>query len=566
MTALLERLTHPDGAERALWTWTGSHFTASRWSDLVLDAHGMAASLRQRGVEPGTPVGCVLTNSADAASAVLAVWLAGGVVASLPIPARSMGGPEYVRQLDALCHRLGARVLLLEDALRPLLDALGGISTPVASYRSLHSSRRWDPEPPSADATAFIQYSSGSTSHPRGCALSLRAIDAHMHMLAGALELDADSDRGMSWLPLSHDMGLFGGLMLPWVMRAPFALGTPQRFLERPGSWLEDCASFGATVTIGPNFGLELAVRAAHAEMPREAAPLKACVLGGERIEWHTLMAASDLLGPFGMTRGSLKPAYGLAEATLAVSIPRLEDDVRALAVDPGALLAGRVVDAEDPASAARLVSVGRPLEGVSVRIDESGGPGTTPLGEGVGEIVISSPSLTSGYVDDPQRSSERLVDGELRSGDLGFFREGELHVVGRIDDMISVRGRNVFTAEVEERLDEVAGVRPGCVVLVDVVDAEGSRLVVVAEPARGAGELSQVASALARRASSAAELEIDECVFLQRGALPKTPSGKVQRFRCRATALDGGERVLARVSTSRAKRTRRVAAAPPAA
>jgi acyl-CoA synthetase (AMP-forming)/AMP-acid ligase II len=164
-------------------------------------------------------------------------------------------------------------------------------------------------------------------------------------------------------------------------------------------------------------------------------------------------------------------------------------------------------------------------------------------------EIEVASPSLASGYFADPARTAERFQDGFFRTGDLGFLRDGRLYVVGRHDDMISVAGRNVYAREIETAVDRLPSVRTGCTTIVDVPDGPGTRLVMLTELRDGAGDYAQLTASAARIATATAGVSLSECVFLPKGMLPKTPSGKIQRFRCRQLVSAQTLEPLARVS-----------------
>ena len=398
------------------------------------------------------------------------------------------------------------------------------------------------PEPLSDEQLAFVQYSSGSVSDPKGCMLTLGAISAQERMLEQRLGVDGDS-RGAMWLPLSHDMGLFGCVLLSWTAGMRLAVGTPERFLRKPQTWMDDLAAFDATIAAAPNFALALAARRASTRPPTGRIRLQTMVLGGERIEWSTLREAEEALRVHGFDLGAVTPAYGLAEATLAVTMKQRGVLPTALGMDTQALHAGTLVErdlAERGVSA--LVSCGTPVEGVSVRIEGDGA-------NAVGRICIKSPALSTGYLGDSAQTRRHMVDGELRTEDLGFLRNGELHVVGRLDDVILMGGRNVHTRDVELAVSGCTGVRAGCATLVDLPGDELPQLVMVCEAQADVTDLAHVADGLASKAFDAAGVRIDECVFVRPGALPKTPSGKIQRFRCRALVEQGSKAVLERVA-----------------
>lgn len=522
-----------------LEVWDGERFAAASWDRCASGAERVAAGLRRQGVEPGTRVACVLSNSYDALAGLLGIWLAGAVVVSLPAPARAMSLDVYGEQLTRLSNESGARILLVERQFVDVRAPSAGAGITVVPYEDLPAGGPVEPLPPRGEAVAFIQYSSGSTGTPKGCVLSARAIVTHVQLLGETLGI-GPGDRGVSWLPLSHDMGLFGALLMGWIRGMRGRVATPQRFLASPRTWMNDCADWDATFTVTPNFGLRIASRAARRTPPSGSFPLRACIIGSDRIEWSALEETADVLGPYGMTMKTFSPAYGLAEATLAVTATRPDETPHALAVDPDAMLTGEVRESADASAARRLVSCGRPLDGVEVRIDSDT--------EGaLGEIVVRSPTLANGYVDEKQTAS-RFVDGEFRTGDLGFLRDGELYVVGRNDDMMSIGGRNISAIEIEAELVAQPGVRSGNCAVLDHVDGDRTRVVVLLEPEQQTEDYESLAKRLRAVVTQQAGLGVSEFAFVPRGSIPKSPSGKIQRHRCRQLVASLDQGALARV------------------
>jgi fatty-acyl-CoA synthase len=523
-----------------LHCWAGGSFQAHTWDDWRGGAERAAVGLRQLGVEPGARVAAVLTNAFEVCTAIVGTWLAGGTLLSLPGMRRGQPIDEYVAQLRRLCTQSGADVVLLEQRFVEFLHDQD-LGAPLVSFDALGADGRFEATPPSEDDVAFVQYTSGSTSDPKGCMLSMRAIGEQERMIAERVLVDENS-RGVTWLPMSHDLGLFGCLLLSWTTGMPTVVGTPERFLRKPQTWMEDCAQSQATHTAAPNFGIALATRCARTHSPSAAFPLRSVVLGGERIEWRTLAEADTVLGPYGMTIDTFTPAYGLAEATLGVTMKRRGVLPHATAIDIAAARAGELVAraAGEPGSR-ESVSCGPPFDGASVRI-----AGDTQIGR----ICIRSGALADGYLDDPAATDLRFVDGELLTEDIGFLRDGELHVLGRVDDVIPFGGRNVFARDVEVAVERIEGVRAGCTTLIDIDEAAGTRFVLVAEPAASADrDLHSLSRDLARACYRAVDVRIDECVFLHPGQLPKTPSGKIQRFRCRTLVQGEPGAVLDRIA-----------------
>ena len=519
--------------------WDGQRFALARWHDVVREAERVANGLNRLGVTRGQRVASVLTNSFEMTTGLLGTWLAGAVAVSLPIPARGMKLDAYMSQLARLSRHSGASVVLLESRFAAGVAGVDGtVGARLATPESIASDRRSAHAPPVGTDIAFVQYSSGSTGEPKGCVLTANAIVRQEERLGAALGI-GPGDRGLMWLPMSHDMGLFGGLLLAWSHGMESAIGTPERFVRAPRTWLADCSSFGATFTVSPNFGLAMALRTAGGALPAPA-PLRACVIGSDRISWQTLEAVDSALGDAGLTMRTFTPAYGLAEATLAVTSTRPEDLPKFTSVSLPGLLDGELTRADDDhPDAVRVVSAGRPLAEVEVTIDGAGP---------VGEVVVRSPSLASGYVGDEIRTGQRFAGGAFRTGDIGFVSDGELYPIGRLDDMVAVGGRNVYANEVEHAFGACEGVRSGSCVLLDALDAGAARLVAITESTNGCTDFDELALELRRVAASAAGIGLDECIVVSRGSLPKTPSGKVQRFRCRQLLASGELDVVARV------------------
>lgn len=544
---LFESLRRSHGA--GLVHWENRRFASAPWDEVLREARAVAAGVREFGCERGDVVAAVLTNTRSTLAGVVGVWMAGCAVASLPVPARGVSGDDYVAQLAELCGHAGSPFLAVDGTLaESLAGSLPGSVAPVA-WESLHRERHSPDDPPGLDDVAFVQYSSGSTSNPKGCMLTPRAIGNQLSMLAEMSQVEVGRDVVASWLPLSHDMGLFGCALFAWACDAELVLSTPARFVSDPRTWFGDCAEFGATLSAGPPSALMAAARAQRASRPRSPLALRTCVVGGEMVSWNVLETATEAFRPMGLDARVWMPAYGLAEATLVVSATGMDDRPRRALLDRTALTEGEVVTAADEEHAVAVVSSGRPCGDTTVRTREAGR---------VSEIMVRSPSLFSGYLGAPELTAERLRDGELATGDHGVLRDGELFVVGRADDLLCVAGRNVYVSEIEAAVNRLDEVRSGCATVVDAGEHGRSRVVLVAELRGGAAtDARAVAREAARIARASSGLLLDECVFLPHGSLPKTPSGKIQRFRCRhlvaSDALEPSSRVQLRRVARRA-------------
>ena len=447
----------------------------------------------------------------------------------------------YRAQIARLCEHARVELLLSDEQLSGVLSSdAAGVS--MASFATLQQAEKMaDPTPPAEDAIAFVQFSSGATGAPRGVALTARAIDAQLTALAEAVAAEPETDRVSAWLPLSHDMGLFGCVLLSWYTAMPLLLGTPQRFLASPRTWLDDCAGFGATLSAIQPSALRLVSRAASVSTTSDDLKLRACLVGGERIPAGVLDDAGEILATRGAAPTVLTPAYGLAEATLAVSVAPVAERPRVCSVDREAIWEGRVLEDPDPERTVRVVSCGPALSGTSVKVDGEAA---------VGELHVESRSLATGYLDDAAATAAKFADGTLATGDLGFVRDGEVYPLCRSDDVLNVAGRRVNLLEVEEELGRHSALRPGRCAVVDVADDERVRHVALAELASTAAtDRRSLAQELRRVALSVGGVPLDECVFLEHGRFPKTASGKVQRFRARELVSrgDAGDRVVLR-------------------
>jgi fatty-acyl-CoA synthase len=525
-----------------LHCWDGARFEAASWSGVIKDARRFAAGLRGHGVRPGVRVASVLTNSPAAVRGILGTWLAGGAIASLPVPARGMEIEEYARQLAVLCGHVDPQIFVIDESLRGLLPEKLSSEMRVVSWESLDGAASLDPTPPEPGDIAFIQYSSGSTGTPKGCMLTARSIYAQLKIILAMLDGEPGKETVCSWLPLSHDMGLFGCLLYACAWDFDLVLSSPERFLHSPRTWFADMSAAGCTQSAGTSSALHLCARAQRSVRLQRELQLRSVVIGAERIEADTLDTALRTFAPFGLRPTALRPAYGLAEATLAVTATPTAAAPHARIIDAVALADGELREVgEDSPSATTLVSLGPPCAGVELRLAES---------DRLSEVHVRSPSLFSGYHADSRQTRARLRDGEVATGDLGFMHDGELYLVGRSDDLLSVAGRNVYAREIEAAIGALEAVRRGSCTIVDVPGTGTTHLSLLAELRDGRSDFAAIAAEMARTATAKAGINLSECVFLEKGALPKTPTGKVQRFRCRELLRSDGLSPLARIST----------------
>jgi acyl-CoA synthetase (AMP-forming)/AMP-acid ligase II len=467
-------------------------------------------------------VAALLTGSHDCLATLFGALRSGMTLVSLPHPARGMDADEYLAQIGRMCDLTGATQLLCDPGLVPLLSP-----APVA----VHPFSGWDGGafPGTSDEPGrLVQFTSGSTGTPRGIALSLDALDANLTSMYSLLE-PRDDAVVCSWLPLSHDMGLIGLALYaicsvnpPWSAPTDLVLMTPEAFLADPASWMRACTDYRATSTTAPPFALRLAARALRSPGSFDLSSIWSFVVGGEPVPADTLREFETVARDFGLSPRALSPGYGMAEATVAVAIDPLTSPWSSVHVDPDALGAGEWREVVEGGT--ELVSCGPPLQGIEVRV--SGGAS-------VGELEVQSASLLDGYVGD--HPSPFTADGWLHTADLAHVRDGNVFVAGRTDDVLIVAGRNIDARALDALVSAHPACRPGNAACV----ADGSgRYVVVAEPRTAAMEPAELrAGAREIRVSLARQFSASPSavVFIERGTLPKTPSGKVRRNHLRS-------------------------------
>jgi acyl-CoA synthetase (AMP-forming)/AMP-acid ligase II len=396
----------------------------------------------------------------------------------------------------------------------------------------------WDPLPIGPMDLALLQYTSGSTSDPRGVMLSHDNLIANNIMLRDTFGHDENS-RGVSWLPLFHDMGLIGHVLQPVYVGALSVLMSPLSFLKRPITWLKAISDWRATTSGGPSYGFELCARAAPSEHAEgmDLSTWNVAYCGSEMIRADTLHRFAQAFAGSGFQREALTPCYGLAEATLMVTAssrgsgikeksrfaPQPEDSSRAPPT---------VVSCGCPCSGQRIV-IAHPQLGIPARDRE------------VGEIWVKGPNVGLGYWGDEEQSKRTFaatINGAdehyLRTGDLGFIADGELFVTGRMKDAIIIRGTNHAPEDIEA---SVASSHQGYAAMAGaafaVQTAQSEEVVVVHEIARSvkdrAGQNAAVEAAFERVVGDHG-LRLLDFVLVRPGAVPRTSSGKVQRQRCR--------------------------------
>lgn len=491
------------------------------WRDILAAARKSAHWLAGLGIGPGDVVAVVSGADLGTVAAILGTWYRGATVTVLAAPGSTKRAhASYPEWLDTRLRQLGAALLVGTEPT--------GHPGPHEVYGTVSQGRRL------TGRAAILQLTSGSTGEPKIVPVTADAVRANVAASAARFGLSG-GDSVVSWLPLNHDMGLIGTLVLPALHGLALRLSTPDSFVRSPMSWLLELSDARATLTFAPHFAYGLIARYGRIRKPSKEIDLSAlrhCVNGSEPINGAEFAAFADFAAEYGMARTALRPGYGMAELGLVFSLVPPGDPVTTVTADPNSLAAGATV--RETADGSTVVGCGTPLDGyrVSVRSDTG-----APLPDGtVGELCVHGPSLFPGYLGLP-RDPHFWPDGFYRTGDLGFLHRGEVVVCGRIKDVIIIRGENLVPQDIEREVATVAGVRAGNVAAFGV----DRGVVVVAETSRPARAHGELRSDIARRVRDSIDTRPADVVLLSAGQLPKTTSGKLQRQHCRSTYLAGG-------------------------
>lgn len=570
LVELLRRRAQEQPDARAIAFLRDGERDELRCSHAELDrrARRVAARLQADGVAPGERALLLYPPGLDYVAAFFGCLYAGVIAVPAYPPLLNRPSSQITSfvadatpALALTCSDLAAlREPLVEQ--EPALDALPWLATDTLDAGAEDAWRA-----PALDAAtiAFLQYSSGSTATPKGVVLSHANLLANTTALCGRVGLGPRS-LAVSWLPPYHDAGLIGKVLVPLVGGFPTVLMSPLAFLQRPARWLEAIDRHRATCSAAPNFAYELCVRKTT---PEQRAQLdlscwERAMNTGEPVRAQTLRRFAEAFAPAGFRSGALYPCYGLAESTVMGCGPDPASGPRVAALDRAALQAGAAVPAGTHADVHELVACGHQLPRHRVVVAD---PDTRmPLADGrVGEVWIHGPSIAQGYWQAPAATEEtfraRLADGDpapfMRTGDLGFLDGGQLYIAGRAKDMIVVRGRNHHPQDVECTAEQAdAALRPGCGAAFGVERDGEERLVLVNEVDRGRlGDADAVLRAVRGAILRRHGIKPDAIVLIERGALPKTSSGKQRRRATRELLLRDELPVVAAWRTPGARR-----------
>lgn len=518
------------------------------WShgELVHLARSFAGALRQLGVRPGDRVALLGSTSSSYLAAILGTWILGAIPAPIGVPTRLTALQQLFSVAEDRCSIIAATLLVVDDRLADSLNVASPRTRTVTFAQLREHSTPAAFASVSPSDTALIQFTSGSTRNPRGAMLSHESIMGN-GLAAWQHSGSIVGNTVVSWLPLFHDLGLMGMVVWPLLLgdHARVVLIPPEDFLRTPMSWLHALSDHRGTLTAAPNFVLGLATRLLEAsDQPLDLSSVHYFGCGGEQVDVPTVERFLGAAVRHGFSRSAIRPVYGLAEATLAVTAPRPDDNwvVKHVMVDSlscGATVQEASADQLGHPGLRSIASVGIAVPGVVLSIRSvSGGE----LGAGiVGRIHVKSDFAMSGYWPGGAVVDPITADGWLYTGDLGFSDGGRLYVTGRADDVMIFAGRNVYPEDIESVVESVAGARKGNAVAFAVPGRERDDLVVAFEIASPEVSLDTLRAQVTDAVAASTGIRPTVALPLSRGTLPKTTSGKRQRSATRMMFLSGG-------------------------
>jgi len=523
-----------------LFDLRGRNAERRTYAEMIDSVLACAARLAQAGVRPGQTVMISLGTSWE----LLELWLGCVACGALPVNLASGSGPTHWAKVDGLLAKLECAHFFGSDALARIATEegrpdLGGRVRTHGQIAALAPAAGFAPHAAGAGDSAFLQLTSGSTGLPRAVVIphsaALHNPAASVDAIGAPFGAPATewAESMVSWLPLHHDMGLVGCLLMCLSYGFDLWLLSPKTFLARPEVWLRELGRHGPTFAPAPNFAYQTCIdRVDPSKLHCDLSQWRSALCGAEMIRQETIENFCRAFEARGFKREAVRACYGLAEGTLAVTF-----DMRGAGLRSHAVPEGSTSDTNTSES----VCVGAPIRDTELKIIA---PNGSVLGENaVGEVCAKGPSIYAGYYNDPEETAQGLRNGWLHTGDLGFVVDGELYITGRTKDLIIVRGHNVMPHELEWCAEQVTGgggaARAGAFSVHD--PREGEVPVLVAElNDPDPGKLDALAHDVRVLVGRDLGLTLADVVFVRRGKIPKTTSGKVQRRQLRSQYIDG--------------------------
>ncbi len=565
---LIDVLQHAAQVDHRGYTFLDNDLTPHEWSfeRMAREADRRAQYFLSLGHQPGDRIAMIIPEGEDFVLNFFGAIRAGLVPVPMYPPLALGRIDSYLDSAARILRSAGTRALITTKQIAPILWSLVARVEGLDDLLLTDTIRDHDetvtgdslrnvvvrPEDP-----CFLQFTSGSTSDPKGVVVTHANLVANARaIMVDGLKSDSEVDRGVTWLPLYHDMGLIGFVVAPLTDQVPVVFIPTLAFVKRPAVWMDTVDKYRGTITFAPNFAMGLAAkRASDAKLAKiDLSCLRVVGCGAEPINPSTMRKFCETFAKAGFNQNALMPAYGMAEATLAVSFDALDRPFTTVRIDRDRYESDRVAEVlEDSTQAGQLelVACGRTFPHHEVAIVDTDG---RPLPDGeVGEIVFKGPSVTAGYFQNDEATAKLLRGGWLHTGDLGFIVDGDLYVSGRQKDLIILNGRNYYPQAIEWEVEQLEGVRKGNVVAFSVRGDSTEELVIAAETKTE--DRAALATAIFARLKSTVGVRVRDVKLVGPGELPKTSSGKLQRRKTKilyqqSTLGAEGNRTLGSTST----------------
>ena len=506
------------------------------WTDLHRSARRTAGGLVDAGLRPGQAVAVLAGMPAQIAPVAQAIWLAGGSMTMLHQPTARTDLAAWRDDTLRVLRMIDARAVIIGAPFEPMADVLEAYGISHHRADDLTGGPDLAPVDVAEDSAALLQLTSGSTAEPKAVRITHRNLYANL--LDAGRHLGCD-ERGVmvSWLPMFHDMGMVGCLLLPMLTGMELVSVTPADFLGRPLLWAELMSRHHATITTAPNFAWAVLARQLAKLEPGtlDLSRLRVAGNGAEPIDPATMRAFTATAARSGLRPEAVNCCYGAAESTLVISMSAMGDPMLVDVVDAAELEHHRraVPAAATAAGVRHLPMLGRPFPSVQVRVTDDD---DKPLGEReVGRLQLRGESVTDGYLTPHGYEPARDRDGWLDIGDQGYLVDGQIVVCGRRKDVIIMGGRNIYPTDIERAAARVQGVRDGSVAAIRLMAGESlarESFAVLVESKVFGDETAE--AQISREVTSRIVAELDvrpaRVRVLPPGALPKTPSGKLRR------------------------------------
>jgi acyl-CoA synthetase (AMP-forming)/AMP-acid ligase II len=501
--------------------------------------------MKERGLLPGTTIGILVEDNYSFLLGFFAAAWAGLIPVPLAPPTSRKYLQSYLKRLQTLFETASCDVVIVSKTLKAVLRKLPEqppqrmLDISELKAKELVYCEPYDSSP---DSIAFLQFSSGSTSLPKGAEVRNSNLLANIQCISEKLGFDSKSDVAVSWLPLFHDMGLIGMVLAGLSRGVPLCSIPPMSFIKNPLIWLKTISDYQGSFSFAPNFAYGLCDKRIREDeldgLSLESWRIAGC--GAEPIQRKTLDAFVKRFSSIGFRSTAIFPCYGLAESTLACTftaptVELLYDTVNLKRLSEE----GLAVPAIDDEPCVEFVNCGKKFSGHDLRIERT--DGSECQDREVGEILIAGPSVVSGYYNNEEENSKSWDDGWFRTGDLGYLCNDDLYVCGRVKECVIVSGKNYYPTDIEQVVSSIESIRKGNSICFSVPDPSGvEQLVVVAETKEKASEHERITREVKGAIRGHIGLVPDNVLLLPPGTLPKTSSGKLQRTKAKSLYIEG--------------------------